>query len=82
MPVNGALEFVHNRTYRYIEPNGQEPGAWRLATPEAGTSGGGGGTGGARHDIDGIDPIKAVTTVGTVTKTEISLDIQALTPRV
>ena len=82
MPVEGALEYAYGRQYRYIKPNGTDPGTYRLSSPETGTGGGGGGGGGAiTHDIDGIDPIKTVTTGTTTLKTEISLDIQALTPR-
>ena len=83
MATNGALEFVHNRAYRYIEPEGSKPGAWRLATPEGQTPGGGGGGGGGglQHDIDGVDPIEAVTTIGAVQTTTISLNIQSLPPR-
>ncbi len=80
MPVEGAIEYAYSRQYKYIKPNSSEPGAWRLATPDPGISGGGGGA--AQVDIDGVDPIQVVTT-GTVTqKSTISLDIQSLTPRV
>ena len=82
MPVEGALEYAYGRQYRYIKPNSTDPGTYRLSSPETGTGGGSGGGGGTvAHDIDGIDPIKAVTTGTTILKTEISLDIQALTPR-
>ena len=83
MPVEGALEYAYGRQYRYIKPNGTDPGTYRLSAPETGTSGGGGGGGGGTvaHDIDGVDPIQAVTTGTTILKTEISLDLQALDPR-
>ena len=81
MPVEGALEYAYGRQYRYIKPNGTDPGTYRLSVPETGTSGGSGG-GGVPHDIDGVDPIQAVT-VGTAVKTTtISLDIASLSPRV
>ena len=83
MPVEGALEYAYGRQYRYIKPNGTDPGTYRLAVPEVGAPGGGGsGGGGTPHDIDGVNPIQAVT-VGTAVKTTtISLDIASLDPRV
>ena len=81
MPVEGALEYAYGRQYRYIKPNSTEPGTWRLSTPETGTGGGGGG-GGTPHDIDGVDPIKAVTVGSTTKTTTISMDIASLDSRV
>ena len=82
MPVEGALEYAYGRQYRYIKPNSTDPGTYRLSSPESGTgSGGGGGGGTVAHDIDGVDPIQAVTVTGPVMKTTISLDIQSLDPR-
>lgn len=81
MPVEGALEYAYGRQYRYIKPNGTDPGTYRLSSPEAGTTGGGGG-GGTPHDIDGVNPIQAVTTGTAVKTTTISLDIASLSPRV
>ena len=83
MPVEGAIEYVYSRQYKYIKPNASDPGTWRLATPDPGISGGGGGGGGGSHDIDGIDPIVAVTTGSpSVKTTTVSMDIQKLPSRV
>lgn len=83
MPVEGALEYAYGRQYRYIKPNATDPGTYRLSAPETGTGGGSGSGGGTvAHDIDGVDPIQAVTVTGNPMKTTISLDIQSLTPRV
>ena len=84
MPVEGALEYAYGRQYRYIKPNATDPGTYRLATPEAGAAGGGGGGGGGgQHDIDGVDPIVAVTTGSSLVKTTtVSMDIQKLPSRV
>ena len=81
MPVEGALEYAYGRQYRYIKPNGTDPGTYRLSSPETGTGGGGGGGGTVAHDIDGVDPIQTVTVTGTPMKTTISLNIQSLDPR-
>jgi len=83
MPVNGAIEYAYGRQYRFIKPNGTDPGTYRLSAPETGTgTGGGGGGGTVAHDIDGQDPIKAVTVAGDPMKTTISFDIQSLASRV
>ena len=84
MPVDGALEYAYGRQYRYIKPNGTDPGTYRLSAPETGTGTGGGGGGGGTvaHDIDGQDPIQVVTVAGNPMKTTISLDIQSLASRV
>ena len=82
MPVEGAIEYAYSRQYKFIKPDASEPGTWRLATPEAGISGGGSGGGGV-HDIDGEDPIVAVTTGTPAAKTTtVSMNIQKLPSRV
>ena len=83
MALEGAVENAYSRVYRFVKPNSSEPGTWRLATPENQIGGGGGQPGGALlQDIDGVDPIQAVTIPGNPTRTTISLDITALTSRV
>ena len=85
MPIAGAVEYAYNRQYKFIKPNGGEPGAYRLATPPVAIHGGsGGGTGGPTYDFDGEDPI-VVTTVPSggvgpnIVKT--SMDFQKLNDR-
>ena len=82
MPVEGAIEYAYSRQYKYIKPNASDPGTWRLATPDPGIPGDGGGGGGV-HDIDGEDPIVAVTTgTSAAKKTTVSMNIQKLPSRV
>ena len=79
----GDVKQLYNRVYRFVKPLASEPGTWRLATPEAanlGLEGEGGGA--SAHVITGTDPIKTNTVAGSPTRTTISLDIGALTPRV
>ena len=84
MAIEGAVENAYGRVYRFVKPNSSEPGTWRLATPEnqIGDGGGGGAGGGLLQDIDGVDPIQAVTVVANPSTTTISLDISSLDPRV
>ena len=84
MPVNGEVANEYGRVYRYIKPNGTDPGTYRLSAPETGTGVGGGGGGGGiqAHEIDGVEPIVAVSTGVENKRTTISLDIAALGSRV
>ena len=80
MAIEGAVENAYGRVYRFVKPGSSDPGTWRLAVPEAGISGG--SNGGTAQDIDGVDPIQAVTVIGNPTTTTISLDMTNLAPRV
>jgi len=78
MPNVGELEVAYGRQYRYVKPNATDPGTYRLATPEGGSSGAGGG---GLQDIDSELPIVATTVTVPNTKTTISLDITQLPSR-
>jgi hypothetical protein len=84
MPIPGEIKYEFNRQYRFIEPGGSEPGAWRLATPDNAISGGGGGTGGTTYDFEADVPIVvAVTPSGGVGPNIVKtgMDIQKLNDR-
>ena len=82
MPVEGSVANEYGRVYRYIKPNGTNPGTYRLSVPETGTGGGAGGGAGETHNIVSVEPIQS-TTLGTTDKTTtITFDIQSLTSRV
>ena len=90
MPSAGAVEYAFSRQYKFIKPGGNEPGAYRLATPPvylqggSGSGGGGGGTGGTIYDFDGVEPVVVTTlppAVSGPTIVQTSLDFQRLNDR-